>query len=107
MALNYLKKHKKMTSIAIDDCKEIISDEHNLEIAYIKEEQKITVHRAIKMLKNEYRQVLWLVYFEDLTLSEAAVILKKSVHSTETLVYRARKSLKSQLEKEGFVYEKL
>lgn len=106
-ALNYLKKHKKATEIAIDDCKEIVFDEHNLEIAYIKEEQKITVHRALKALKPEYRQVLWLVYFEDLKISEAAIVLKKSVHNTETLVYRARKSLKSQLETEGFVYEKL
>ena len=33
--------------------------------------------------------------------------MKKTVHGIETLVYRARKSLKSQLEMEGFVYEKL
>ena len=31
----------------------------------------------------------------------------KSVHNIETLVYRVRKSLKSQLETEGFTYEKL
>lgn len=31
--------------------------------------------------------------------------MKKSVHGIETLVYRARMSLKSQLEMEGFVYE--
>lgn len=36
-----------------------------------------------------------------------AKIMKKSVHSVETLVYRARLSLKSELEKEGFNYENL
>ena len=51
--------------------------------------------------------MLWLVYFEDFSTKEAAILLKKSVHNTETLVYRARKALKAQLEKEGFIYEEL
>ena len=62
---------------------------------------------TMQKLKAEYRQILWLIYFENLSLKDAAVILKKSVHNTETLVYRARKSLKLQLEMEGFVYEEL
>jgi len=33
--------------------------------------------------------------------------MKKSVHSIETLIYRARKALKSQLKKGGFIYEEL
>ena len=107
LTLNYLKKHRKITEISLDDCPELISDEESLEEAYIKEERKITVHRALKKLKPEYRQVLWLVYFEDMKISQTAAVMKKSVHNTETLVYRARKSLKSQLEMEGFVYEEL
>ena len=63
LTLNYLKKHSKKTEISLDDCPELISDEESLEEAYIKEERKITVHRALKKLKPEYRQVLWLVYF--------------------------------------------
>ena len=58
-------------------------------------------------LKTEYRQVLWLTYFENLKAKEAARIMKRSVHSVENLIYRARLSLKSELEKEGFIYEKL
>ncbi len=107
IALNYLKKHKKMIQISIDDCSEISVDEQSLEELFIKEEQKIIVHQALKKLKPEYRQILWLVYFEDLKISEAAAVMKKSVHNAETLIYRARKSLKSQLEMEGFSYEDL
>ena len=58
-------------------------------------------------LKPEYRQVLWLVYFEGMTNKEAAAVMKKSVHNIETLVSRARKSLRKQLETEGFDYEDL
>lgn len=86
---------------------ELANDEDSLETFYIKEEQKIIIHRALRKLKAEYRQVLWLIYFEGFSNREAAIVMKKSVHNIETLVYRARKSLKSQLEMEGFKYEEL
>ena len=59
----------------------------------------------MKKLKPEYRQVLWLIYFEDFSCAQAGKILKKSTHNTEMLVSRARRALKNQLIKEGFDYE--
>ncbi|MBQ6819153.1 MAG: RNA polymerase sigma factor [Clostridia bacterium] len=106
-AINALKRRARRWEISIDDCKELTREEENLETAYIEKEQKITVHRALKKLKPEYHQILWLVYFEEFSHKEAAAVMKKSVHNVDTLVYRARKSLKTQLETEGFVYEEL
>ena len=106
IAINYLKKRSKRKEISIDDCIELKS-QTDLEENYIEEERKITVHKAMQGLKPEYRQILWLVYFEGFSLKQAASVMKKSVHNTETLVYRARNSLKSRLETEGFVYEEL
>ena len=93
--------------MSLDDCPELISEEENLEILFIKEERKIQLHRALKKLKPEYHQILWLIYFENFTNKETAAVMRKSVHNIETLVYRARKSLKALLEMEGFVYEEL
>ena len=107
VAIDYLRRNYKLNNISIDDCPELFSEEQSLEKAYIKEERKITLHRALGKLKSEYRQILWLVYFEDFSIKQAATVMKKSAHNVETLVYRARKSLKSQLELEGFVYEEL
>ncbi|MBR6242120.1 MAG: sigma-70 family RNA polymerase sigma factor [Ruminococcus sp.] len=67
----------------------------------------MTVHKAMRKLSPDYQQVLWLTYFEDMSNKEAAAVMKKSVRSIESLLYRARKSLRSQLEMEGFDYEKL
>ena len=106
-AINALKRRARRWELSLDDCKELTREEENLETAYIKKEQKITVHRALKKLKPEYHQILWLVYFEEFSHKEAAAVMKKSVHNVDTLVYRARKSLKTQLETEGFVYEEL
>ena len=107
VAIDYLRKNSKKTEISIDELSELESEQQSLETAYIREERKIYLHRALNKLKAEYRQILWLIYFENFSNKEAAAVMKKSVHSIETLVYRARKSLKSQLEMEGFVYEEL
>ena len=104
VALDYLRLNQKNDLQA-----EVIqnADEESLEKAYIIKENKIILHHAIKKLKPEYRQVLWLTYFEDFSNKETAKVMKKSVHSIETLIYRARNALKTELEKEGFTYEDL
>ena len=79
----------------------------DLEQSYLRQERKIALHRAMDRLNVTYRQVLYLAYFEDFSNEQAAKIMRKSKHQIENLVYRARLSLKAELEKEGFVYEKL
>ena len=107
LAVDYLRKNSKTAETSVDELPEIAADEESLEAAYIREERKIAVHRAMRGLKAEYRQVLWLIYFEGFTNREAAAVMGKSIHNIETLVYRARRSLRSQLEMEGFEYEEL
>ena len=107
IAVNYLRKRSRRAEIALEDCSERMAEEEALEVSFIKEERKIAVHRAMKRLKPEYHRVLWLIYFENFSNKEAAAVMKKSVHSVETLVYRARIALKTQLETEGFTYEEL
>jgi RNA polymerase sigma-70 factor (ECF subfamily) len=107
VAIDYLRKHSKQFEVSIDDNAEIVSDEEEVELSYIRKEQKIVVHKAMRRLAPEYQQVLWLVYFEELSNKEAAKIMKKSVRSVESLLYRARKSLRRKLEMEGFDYEKI
>lgn len=106
-ALNYLKKHKNTGAISIEELSELADDRYSPERTVLIEEQYYSLYDAMNRLKPEYRQILLLVYFEGFNLKESAVIMKKSVHNTETLIYRARKSLKSQLEMEDFQYEKL
>lgn len=84
-----------------------LSEEQSLEQSYIKEERKIIVHKALSELIPDYRAILWLVYFEGFSSKEAATALRKSDRQIKNLLYRAKQSLKSKLEKEGFVYEEL
>ena len=107
IAIDSLRRRRKVCELSEAEYADISADEASLEDSYLLEERKITVHRALNSLKPEYRQVLWLMYFEDLSAKETACIMKKSAHGIETLVYRARKSLKLTLETEGFIYEEL
>ena len=106
-ALDYLRRSKRHAEISVETSPQLMSDEESLEEAYLREERKIAVHHAMRTLSPEYRQVLWLIYFEEFSSREAAAVMKKSVHNVETLVYRARKSLRKQLEMEGFEYENI
>ncbi len=107
VAIDYLRHHAKRSDTSFDDLENYMQDEYDLEKIYIIEERKITVHRALRKLNAEYRQVLWLIYFDGLTGSEAGVVMKKNARQMKNLVYRAKSALKSELDKEGFVYEEL
>ena len=107
IALDYLRKNSKVTSTPIDDLSNYIAEEMNVEREYLIKEQKIILHRIMRELKAEYFQVLYLVYFEDFTNEEIAKIMKNKKRQIENLIYRAKGTLKSELEKEGFEYEKL
>ena len=107
LALDHLRRESKKRCVPIEECAEIADDVETLETSYIKEERRIMLHRVMSNLNPDYRQVLWLVYFEGLSNGETATVMKKNRHQIENLVYRAKNSLKSQLEKEGFVYEEL
>lgn len=107
VALDYLKKRAGRKETPAEDSNEPSEDELNLEEAYIRDERKILTRRAIQKLKPEYRRILYLVYFENFGYKEAAIIMKKSIRSAESVAYRARLALKAELEREGFVYEEL
>ena len=52
-------------------------------------------------LKADYREALYLVYFEGMSHAEASYLMGKSEKQIADLVYRGKKALKKKLEKEG------
>ncbi len=107
VAIDYIRHNSKMLNFPIEDMENYLREEQNLEQSYIKEERKIIVHKALSELTTDYRTILWLVFFEGFSNAEAAIVLKKNERQIKNLLYRAKQSLKSKLEKEGFIYEEL
>ena len=107
VAIDYIRKNSRVQEVPIEEYREMLRDEEDLEKSYFKEEQKILLHKSLRKLNPEYRQVLYLVYFEGFTNEEVAAVMKKNKRQIENLIYRAKQSLRVQLDKEGFVYEGL
>jgi len=67
-----------------------------------KEDRDRELHRALSQLKDEYRQVLYLLYFEGMSHKEIAGVMKKSIKQVYNLASRGRRSLEEILRGKGF-----
>lgn len=63
------------------------------------EEQK-TLLRALDELHPDYRDVLHLLYFEEMSYREAAAVLKKSEKQINNLAFRAKNALRAAMQRE-------
>jgi len=70
----------------------------------LRSERDRQLYDALEKLKAEYREALYLVYFEDMSYRDAATVMNKSESQITKLVYRGKQSLKVILEQEGFTY---
>lgn len=68
-------------------------------------ERAKTLHVAISRLKEDYREVLILRYFEDLSPEVIAKITKRKVKQVYNLLARGKAALKDALLSEGVGYE--
>ena len=66
ITMKQLRKHAKLSVVPLES-QEFLADEEILESNYIKSEQKRMLHQALHGLNLEYRQVLYLIYFEEFT----------------------------------------
>ena len=105
MATDHLRRHRREIDTPVEELENYLAEEADLERSYIREEQKRQLHRAIRRLHSDYRQILYLLHFEGFSNREAGLILHKSERQVRNLLYRAKQALKSELEKEGFTYE--
>jgi len=106
LALDRYRKSKNRV-LPLDEKLDYDVQTDDSEKKYIKSEINAYLYKCLANLPLEYRQVIWLVYFEELNYREVGKIVKKSEHAVANTAYKARKLLKIDLEKEGFQYDKL
>lgn len=63
------------------------------------------IREMISGLPKKYSSVIFLYYFEEYNIREIAEILGKNENTVSSLLQRGRKKLKTELEREGYVYE--
>ncbi len=99
-AVDYIRKCARHPECAYEYI-ETESDRLSIEDEFIKKEQERELHRAIDTLNNDYKTVLHLIYFEDMSCEQAGKVMKKSRKQIENLIYRAKQALKKELKKEA------
>ena len=99
IAYDSLRKKSPPPSLSLEETAET---EDGPEQAYIKDERNKIIYKALDGLKPEYREVLWLTYFEGMSAEQTAKVLRKSKAAVYTLLNRAKNSLKEKLVEEGF-----
>lgn len=98
-AVSYLRRCARKPEYAYEYIEEE-SDRKSIEDEFLKKERARELHEALNRLNEDYKTVLHLVYFEDMSNEEAAAVMKKSKKQIENLLYRAKQALKNELESE-------
>ncbi len=104
-AIDWLRKNPRGINVSYEELEEVLSEEEQFEEIYYNNEVSKVIHTALDKLKPEYKQVLWLSYFENFSTDEISAIMRKSKNNTSVLLHRAKAALKNQLKKENFDYE--
>lgn len=105
LALDWLRKNSDGKHIPLEEAENLKNEEKSFEDMYYVKERDAILHKTLERLNGDYRQILHLYYFEEFSLEEISKIIKKSRRNTSAILYRAKQTLKKELEKETFNYE--
>ena len=72
------------------------------EFEILKHERSMRLYQAMNCLNPEYRQTLYLLYFEEMSCEEVARVMKKTRKQVYNLAERSRKAMSEELRKRGF-----
>ena len=102
-ARNMALRHKRKWKICF--CLGALAEEPESEMLVEEvvqtEERRRVLRFCMDQLNADYREALYLVYFEGMSHAETAYLMGKTEKQIADLVYRGRKALKKRLEKEG------
>ena len=100
-ALNYIKHRDKFRMVEYEDAESELIYRENVEYAVLIDETKRIVNEAIDKIPKDMREVIHLVFFEELSYEEAAKVMKKTKKQVDNLLYRAKKELRTIIGKDG------
>ncbi len=72
------------------------------ELALLRQEKNRELYLALEALPEDYRQALYLLYFEDMDAEEAAHVMGKTKKQIYNLTQRGKNALREVLERMGF-----
>lgn len=92
---DYLRKQKHVESIVPD-----VAQDGDIADSLIQQDEYRALYKAIDLLKDGYKEIVRLFYFDGLSVKEIASITENSIENVKVQLYRARIKLKELLEVE-------
>ena len=99
MALRHKSKRKPLFSL--DELTGELEGRMLAEEVIQTEERNRILHFCMGEMNPDYREVLYLTYFEDMSYAQTAEVAGKTVKQITNMVYRGKESLRRLLEREG------
>ena len=100
-ALDYIKHRKVIDFVELSEAHAVADEAAALEEIVLADDRKRQVNAAIAKLPEDMRVLVHLIYFEEMTYEEAAMVMKKNRKQVDNLLYRAKKELRIILGKDG------
>lgn len=101
LAMRFAKKRKMQWCFSLEDMNMEPDSGIFIEEMILAKERNHKLHFCIGQLNEDYREALYLVYFENMHHSEAATIMGKKEKQIADLIYRGKNSLRKRLRQEG------
>jgi len=100
-AINQLKRNNKCVPLS----EELLNSTDNVENNICKSSLHKVLQNEMKTLPQRYQEVLYLSYFEEMSIEEVSQVLNLDLRQTYNLKHRAKKKLNQKLKKQGFIFE--
>lgn len=98
-ALLYLRKQRRFQTNEVPDT----PSEETPELNILKEERNRQLYKALWNLHEDYRQILTLLFFEQMSCEDAGKVMGKNRKQIYNLAERGKKALKDELRRMGFL----
>lgn len=99
LALRHLERNSRTFSIENLDLDPV--DEKRVEETVFSTDTSRIVRECLEMLPADSREALFLVYIEDMSYEQAAIVMRKTRKQVDNLVSRGKASMKPLLAKRG------
>ena len=97
----FYRRSSDRETFSLEEIYQDLTDGSYLEDRIMSDERKRILHLCLERIDPEMREALWLIFFEDMSYKETAEVMKVSTKKIDNLLFRGKKKLREELEKEG------
>lgn len=99
LALRHRQKYR-IPFLHLEELNFELQSERLVDTEFLRSEQNQRLYQALGELKQEYREALYLVYFENMSYRNVGMVMGKSETQVSKLIYHGKQNLKTILEQE-------